>query len=219
VKFATDGESFDSVLTFIFTFISVSFPFVTFGFLYYNREKIGKDERFDQKYGKLYEGLDTRKRWPTLAYMPLYTLKRLIFCLCVFFMNDHPYIAMIANVYSQMAYMIFVGWSQPFATARRNLVELSNETAFVDLLYLFFYFVNPATTHDQLYLIGVAVVTISNLLILGNIGFSFKEHFCRIRYSIRLWCWIYSQEAKKDELEKEAKSNKGKTIPIVLNES
>jgi len=141
----TSGETFDRYLTIFLAIISVAFPIIIVIFLYVNRKRIGNDELFDQKYGVLYKDLETRKLASTIAFMPFYTFKRLWFALLVFFLNEHKYIMMIANVYCQIADMIYVGWSFPYFERRENLLNLINETALVDMLYLFFYFVNPAT--------------------------------------------------------------------------
>ena len=141
----TSGETFDRYLTIFLAIISIAFPIIIVIFLYVNRKRIGNDELFDQKYGVLYKDLETRKLASTIAFMPFYTFKRLWFVLLVFFLNEHKYIMMIANVYCQIAYMIYIGWSFPYFERKENLLNLINEAALVDMLYLFFYFVNPAT--------------------------------------------------------------------------
>ena len=110
-----------------------------------NRKRIGQNELFDQRYGVLYRGLETRKLTACIAFTPLYTFKRLWFAFVVFDLNEHKYIMMIANVYCQILYMIYIGWSFPYFERKDNMLNLINETALVDMLYLFFYFVNPAT--------------------------------------------------------------------------
>jgi len=187
----TSGERVDLNLAYFLAFVSVALPIILVIFLYVNRKRIGQDEVFDQKYGVLYAGLDTRKLSTAIAFIPFYLFKRAWFTIVVFCFYKFPYIMMIANVYCQIAYMIFVGWSCPYLLPKDNVMNLVNETLLVEMLYLFFFFVNPATEQESLRYIGYGVVFLSFLIILTNVGASSRDFYWTARYNILRWIWLY----------------------------
>ena len=151
--------------------------------LYYRNDLTSP--KFNAKFGSFSLGIKTTYATQFL-YIHFFTLRRYALVLCYLFLQDYKYFLIIAflMIYSvQLVYTILV---QPFDDKVANMTEVFNETCYLSLHYLMFFFMSTFVKPADQWSFGFVALAIIVLQFLLNFTLLIRGMLVQARHDKRL---------------------------------
>mmetsp|Transcript_19666 Transcript_19666/g.30381 ORF Transcript_19666/g.30381 Transcript_19666/m.30381 type:complete len:228 (+) Transcript_19666:5547-6230(+) len=128
--------------------------------------ELAKEERqHDQKWDVFYHGIKMVNNFDMHYYL-VYVLRRMVFILNAYYMQDWIAFQVMFNIFMNIAYLMFIFHAQPFAQPNLNRLELFNEGVILMISYLVLGFTDWVINPNTKYHLGTMMV----YLILFDIG-------------------------------------------------
>jgi hypothetical protein len=113
-------------------------PFFVVGFYSFNFSKLGEKE-FSDKFGSVYEGLNTNSR-SVIAFTTIFLIRRALFALLTVLLHKYVIIQLILTIELTMVMVCYMLHLKPFEEKLMNRLEAMNDTVtllLVDLMFMF----------------------------------------------------------------------------------
>ena len=137
---------------FLFTLISIVaiFPFAILFFYLKNLDKWG-DEKFQERYGAPFEGLDKEKK-SIVVYPFTFCVRRLLLTAAIVFFNEHFFIQMASTLVLSTIQIWYLGDYRPFEELLVLRLEIFNEVTTIILVYILMFFsaANAASVDSEM---------------------------------------------------------------------
>ena len=138
-------------------------PFYTSFYYYCNVDKL-EDEKWAEKYGTLYDGLqlstEENKRKSALFFPFFFVIRRLAFVFAVIYMKDFLWGQIMTMFTCCIIMVIYLNYVWPFVDDILTKLELFNEIISIMLLYVMFTFTDWVPLAETRYYIGWVFITI-----------------------------------------------------------
>ena len=151
----------------------IASPFFILVFYGLNFSKV-HDEKFEKKYGAVYEGLRLKSR-SALVYNSYFVTRRCLFMCIALFLYKRVLLQLFSVVVLTLVACSYVLLYRPFEEPRQNRLEVMNEVITLGLIYLCLCFTDLIEEAKTQYLIGFFFIVLFGVCILVHLGFMFKD--------------------------------------------
>jgi hypothetical protein len=126
--------------------------------LFFSRETFGK-KNFKLYWGSFYEGINIKKKLNVFNNL-FFILRRLIFFLTVFFLQNYSSVQLIITIVVNLFMMMYQGYNNPFESKLKNKLNLFNEVCILLSSILFICFSEINKNLDAQYNMGWCLISL-----------------------------------------------------------
>lgn len=127
------GSCINYILASIFGILLIAAPIFIIVFYGVNFHRV-HDEKFERKYGSVYEGLRLKSR-SVLVYNSYFVMRRCLFMCIALFLYQHVLLQLFLVVILTLVACSYVLVYSPFDEPRQNKLEIMNEFITLGLTY------------------------------------------------------------------------------------
>lgn len=167
------GSFINYIFAILFAILLIASPVFIIVFYGVNFKKL-HDQKFERKYGAVYEGLKLKSR-SALVYNSYFVMRRCLFMCIALFLYRHVLLQLFSVVMLTLIACSYVLLYSPFEEPKQNKLEVMNEFITLGLTYFCICFTNLISDTKTQYLIGFFFVGMFSLCIGVHLFFLFKD--------------------------------------------
>lgn len=143
------------------------------------------DEEFQEKFGSVYEGLETGKK-SALVYSVFFILRRLAFAAASLFLYQYVMVQLPIMIYLTMIGFVYLKTYSPFEDKLNEQLDLLNEVVTIVLIDICYLFTDMWPNPQGQYNVGYAFIIVMSGCIFTHLFFLMKSVFGDLKLRLKV---------------------------------